>query len=223
MSGVPVKRKVGLLSLSIAALGVVYGDIGTSPLYALKETFFGLHKLERTLPNVLGCMSLVFWTLMIVISIKYILFMLKADHQGEGGIFALLGIIKDQRQGKPNVGRVMGVTTAIIMFGAALLYGDGIITPAISVLSAYEGLEVATTALKPTVVPLTLLTLMVLFFFQSKGTAKVGKAFGPIMVLWFLAIGAAGLYWTLKHPDVLRSTRSTPSTFWRRTAGSPSG
>jgi KUP system potassium uptake protein len=197
------KSRFGVLALCVGALGVVYGDIGTSPLYTLKEAFFGQHHLARTLPNVLGALSLIFWTITLVVCIKYVLLVLRADLNGEGGIFALLGILRGQRgaNGKPT-GTLAVITTAVII-GAACLYGEGVITPVISVLSAYEGLEVATKALKPTVVPLTFATLFVLFWFQSHGTAKVGKAFGPIMVVWFFTIAAAGAFWIARHPQVL--------------------
>ena len=200
-SGIP--KKTGLLALGIAALGVVYGDIGTSPLYAMKETFFGAHPLARNLENVLGVLSLVFWTLLLVVGIKYVFLVLRADFHGEGGIFALLGIIREQqpKNGKPT--KLMWVLTTAVMIGAASLYGEGIITPAISVLSAYEGLEVITSAFKPAVIWLTAITLLLLFLFQSRGTARVGGIFGPIMVVWFITIGAAGLVWIIVHPVVL--------------------
>ncbi|MCK9462542.1 MAG: KUP/HAK/KT family potassium transporter [Proteobacteria bacterium] len=203
------KAKTGLLTLAIGALGVVYGDIGTSPLYTLKEIFFGAVELERSLPNVLGALSLIFWTLTIVVCLKYVLLVLRADLNGEGGIFAMLGIIRNRQQGangKPGAkpGRRIAVITTAVIIGAACLYGEGVITPVISVLSAYEGLEVATTALSPTVVPIiTFATLFGLFWFQSRGTKNVGRAFGPIMVVWFLTIGVAGLYWIVAHPQVL--------------------
>jgi KUP system potassium uptake protein len=192
-----------LLALGISALGVVYGDIGTSPLYAMKETFFGAHPLARNSENVLGVLSLVFWTLLLIVGIKYVLLVLRADFHGEGGIFALLGIIREQQpqNGKPT--RLMWIITTAVMIGAAALYGDAVITPAISVLSAYEGLEVVTSAFKPAVVWLTAITLLLLFLFQSRGTARVGGTFGPIMVVWFVTIGAAGLFWIVAHPVVL--------------------
>jgi len=209
------KPQTRLLVLCIGTLGVVYGDIGTSPLYALKETFFGFHPLHPSLPNVLGALSLVFWTLTIVVCVKYVLLLLRSDLHGEGGIFALLGIIREQQGtkqegAKPNGPnnrsvRLLGIITTAVIIGAAFLYGDGVITPVISVLSAYEGLEAATPALKPTIVPLTLATLFALFWFQKRGTARVGKAFGPIMTVWFVTIGAAGLVWILKYPQVLRA------------------
>jgi len=200
-----VSKKTNLLVLGIAALGVVYGDIGTSPLYAMKQTFFGAHPLARNLENVLGVLSLVFWTLFLIVCIKYVLLVLRADLHGDGGIFALLGIIREQNTRKARSKRFMWLVTTAVMIGAASLYGEGIITPAISVLSAYEGLEVITSAFQPAVIWLTVITLLLLFLFQSRGTARVGGIFGPIMVVWFITIGAAGLVWIIAHPVVLRA------------------
>ena len=197
------KRKTGLLALSISALGVVYGDIGTSPLYAMKEAFFGTHPLAQSPENVLGILSLVFWTLLLVVSVKYVLLVLRADFHGEGGIFALLGIIRSRNTQNGSQGRLISVITVAVMIGAAALYGDTVITPAISVLSAYEGLEVVTVAFKPAIIWLTVLTLLLLFLFQRRGTARVGGIFGPIMVVWFVTIGTAGLAWIIVHPVVL--------------------
>ena len=192
-------RKTGALALG--ALGVVYGDIGTSPLYAVRECFNGPHAVDMTPVNLFGVASLIFWSLTIVVSIKYVGFILKADNRGEGGIFALLGLILGARtQLSPRL------RSAVIIggiFGAALLYGDGIITPSISVLSAVEGLEVATVAAKPFVVPLTCLVLVVLFIVQKRGTSGIGKVFGPIMVVWFLTIAATGIYEIANSPHIL--------------------
>jgi KUP system potassium uptake protein len=204
-AGGDVHQKTGLLALGVSALGVVYGDIGTSPLYAMKETFFGGHPLARNLDNVLGVLSLVFWTLLLIVGIKYVLLVLRADFHGEGGVFALLGIIREQQPKNGKSTRLMWIITTAVMIGAAALYGDAVITPAISVLSAYEGLGVVTSAFKPAVVWLTAITLLLLFLFQSRGTARVGKTFGPIMVVWFVTIGAVGLYWIIIHPVVLRA------------------
>lgn len=197
------QRRTGLFALGVSALGVVYGDIGTSPLYAVKEVFFGAHPLARSPENVLGVLSLVFWTMVLIVGIKYVLLVLRADYDGEGGIFALLGIIRTQHAQAGGSARRMWVITTAVMIGAAALYGDAVITPAISVLSAYEGLEVVTSAFKPAVVWLTAATLLLLFLFQSRGTARVGGIFGPVMVVWFITIGAAGLYWIAAHPAVL--------------------
>jgi KUP system potassium uptake protein len=195
-------RTARLLPLALATLGIVYGDIGTSPLYTMKEIFFGAHALARSPQSVLGALSLVFWTLGIVVTVKYVLVILRTDQNGEGGIFALLGLLRARDATGDGKRRGMGALTTLILIGAALLYGDGVITPSISVLSAVEGLEVATLALKPAVIPVTVLTLVALFWFQSRGTARVGRVFGPIMVGWFVIIAAAGLPWIVRHPEV---------------------
>jgi KUP system potassium uptake protein len=187
--------------LALPALGVVYGDIGTSPLYTLAECFHGDHGVAPTPANILGVLSLVFWALTFTVSIKYLIFILRADNEGEGGILALLALVPRPKasRGKPAIGLVV----LLVLFGAALLYGDGVITPAISVLSAIEGLEVATTRLKPAVLPLTVVTLVALFLVQRRGTAGIGRVFGPVMLLWFLTIGALGGYQLARHPSVL--------------------
>ncbi len=195
-----LSQKVSL-PLLIGALGVVFGDIGTSPLYALKETFFGLHPLERSPENILGVLSLIFWTLMVVVTIKYILLIMRADNKGEGGIFSLLALL---RQGK--VKKIFGFSvTAVVLLGATLLYGDGIITPAISVLSAVEGFKILSPDLALYVIPLTILILIALFYIQKKGTGKVGRLFGPIMIIWFIALIALGLPSIIKYPQVLEA------------------
>ncbi|MBV9476993.1 MAG: KUP/HAK/KT family potassium transporter, partial [Acidobacteria bacterium] len=176
-----------LLTLSLGALGVVYGDIGTSPLYAFRECFSKEHGLAVNAENILGILSLVFWSLVVVISIKYLLFVMRADNRGEGGILALMSLVRPRK----SVRR--GALLALGLFGAALLYGDGMITPAISVLGAVEGLQVIAPALGHVVVPATFAIIFTLFYFQYKGTAKVGGAFGWIMLAWFLAIGALGI------------------------------
>lgn len=189
-----------LFVLSLAALGVVYGDIGTSPLYAIRECFHGPHAIAPSRFNILGVLSLIFWSLIIVISIKYLVFVLRADNHGEGGILSLTALSTPI---KPS-GRSEHLFLIMIgIFGAALLYGDGIITPAISVLGAMEGLTVATPVLSPFVVPITVVILVALFFFQSKGTAKVGRVFGPITLLWFLTLAVLGIAQISQHPDVL--------------------
>ena len=187
--------------LALPALGVVYGDIGTSPLYTLAECFHGDHGVAPTPANILGVLSLVFWALTFTVSIKYLIFILRADNEGEGGILALLALVPRPKpsRGKPAIGLVV----LLVLFGAALLYGDGVITPAISVLSAIEGLEVATTRLKPAILPLTVVTLVALFLVQRRGTAGIGRVFGPVMLLWFLTIGALGGYQLARHPSVL--------------------
>lgn len=191
------KRRLPLLCLT--TLGVVYGDIGTSPLYALRECFRASETsghLGVNPPNVLGVLSLITWSLLIVISVKYLLYVMRADNKGEGGILALLALL----QGR---GRAPFWFVSLSLFGAALLYGDGMITPAISVLSAVEGLKIATSGLKEFVVPITLAILGVLFFFQRHGTKKVGLVFGPVMLLWFLTIGFLGLLAIVRQPSVL--------------------
>ena len=192
-----------LAGLSLAALGVVYGDIGTSPLYALKEVFGGEHHPVPITPdNVLGILSLIFWSLMIVVSLKYVTFITRADNKGEGGIMALMALaLRPIAQGSWQRRAIM----LLGLFGAALFYGDGVITPAISVLSAVEGLEVATPAFKPYVLPISLLILVGLFAVQRHGTAAVGTFFGPIMVLWFLTLGVLGVISIAHDPAVLRA------------------
>jgi KUP system potassium uptake protein len=189
-----------LAVLSLTAMGVVYGDIGTSPLYAIRECFYGAHAVAVSEVNVLGVLSLIFWSLTIVISIKYLIFILRADNDGEGGILALAALVthvKSAVKGRAWVILTMG------LLGAALLYADGMITPAISVLSAIEGLEVATPVLTPYVVPITIAILVALFYIQSRGTARVGAVFGPITVVWFLTLAALGLVHIFDAPHVL--------------------
>ena len=189
--------------LTLAALGVVYGDIGTSPLYALKEVFGSEHHPVPITPdNVLGILSLVVWALMLVVSVKYVAIVLVADNDGEGGIMALMARVLGQRGASPRRKRIV---VLLGLLGAALFYGDGAITPAISVLSAVEGLEVATPAFKPYVIPITIAILVALFAVQKHGTAKVGAAFGPIVVLWFAAIALLGAAGIAGRPEVLRA------------------
>jgi KUP system potassium uptake protein len=178
------------IALTIGALGVVFGDIGTSPLYSIKECFHGIHAIAPTENNIFGVLSLIFWSLTMVVTVKYVTFIMRADNHGEGGIFALLGLIPEKAQNIPKKLSTFIVWAAI--FGAALLYGDGIITPSITVLSAVEGIEIATTAAKPLIVPITCGILLALFLLQKRGTARIGKLFGPIMMMWFLSIAALG-------------------------------
>lgn len=204
MTDRPRKRQPhgrALLALAIVALGVVYGDIGTSPLYALKECFSGSHSIPPTPENVVGVLSLVVWSLNFVVSFKYITFVLKADNRGEGGILALLALVRPL--GRTSGGRRLLITLGL--FGAALLYGDGVITPAISVLGAVEGLSVATPAFQQYVWPLAVVILSLLFFFQRHGTARVGRIFGPVMALWFSSIALLGLRGILMEPGVLKA------------------
>jgi KUP system potassium uptake protein len=184
--------------LTLAALGVVYGDIGTSPLYALRECFSGVHQIPVNQDNVLGALSLIFWSLIITVSVKYLLFVMRADNGGEGGILALVALVRTR------FGRSAHATlVAIGLFGAALLYGDGMITPAISVLSAVEGLGVATHVFEPFVVPITVAILIVLFVVQHRGTGRIGSVFGPVMIAWFVTLALLGLRQIVRNPIVL--------------------
>ncbi len=190
-----------VLPLALGALGVVYGDIGTSPLYAIKECFHGTHAIALSENSIFGVLSLVFWSLAVVVSIKYVVFILKADNRGEGGIFALLALIlQDKRHLTPRLNAVVVLSG---IFGAALLYGDGVITPAISVLSAVEGLEVATKAAQPLVLPITCAILFLLFLVQRRGTADIGTVFGPVMLIWFAVIAALGIREIAANPRIL--------------------
>jgi len=197
----PTGKRLGILSLT--ALGIVYGDIGTSPLYALQQCFISKeHPIPPTTANVYGILSLIVWLLGLVVSVKYILFIMRADNRGEGGILALLALILQQERRTTDSHRRM-VLIALGLFGAALLYGDGMITPAISVLGAIEGLNVATPAFERFVVPLSVIILFGLFLLQRFGTARVGVAFGPIMAAWFVTIAALGLVEIGREPRIL--------------------
>jgi len=192
-----------LRKLAVAALGIVFGDIGTSPLYALKECLSEEHGVPRTVENTLGILSLIFWALMMVVTVKYLAFIMRADNRGEGGILALLALIPDKARA-PSKGQI-GWVALLVIIGAALLYGDGMITPAISVLSAVEGLEIATPAFKPYVIPITCGVLLALFAIQKHGTGSVGRFFGPVMVVWFGALGTLGAWHIAKNPAVLQA------------------
>jgi KUP system potassium uptake protein len=187
-------------ALALAALGVVYGDIGTSPLYAVKEVFAGNHPIPVTTGNIYGSLSLFFWALVIVVSIKYVSFIMRADNRGEGGIMALIALALRTSQDKPKQSRLIMIFGVL---GAAMFYGDGMVTPAISVLSAVEGLEIITPAFKDFVIPLTMIVLFVLFFVQRRGTALVGAFFGPVMMVWFASLAALGLHNIVAHPGIL--------------------
>lgn len=186
--------------LSLTALGVVYGDIGTSPLYAIRECFHGPHSISPTPDNILGILSLIFWSLVIVISVKYMVFILRADNKGEGGILSLTTLAApiDSLEGSGNK-----LLIIIGIFGAALLYGEGFITPSISILSAMEGLSLATPIFTPYVVPITIAILVGLFLLQSRGTAGVGKIFGPFNMVWFTILGVLGIVQIARFPEVL--------------------
>ena len=192
------RQSLGLMSL--AALGIVYGDIGTSPLYVLKTVFDPEQGLAVNEGNVIGVISLIFWALMIVVSLKYITLILRADNNGEGGIMALLSLASSSVAGRP---RLRNFLFTIGAFGAALFFGDGVITPAISVLSAVEGLEVATPLLKPYVLPITLVVLIALFLLQQRGTGGIGTLFGPVTLIWFTTLGLAGLANIAVAPQIL--------------------
>jgi KUP system potassium uptake protein len=189
-----------LAALALGALGVVYGDIGTSPLYTVKEIFTGSGGIPLSQVNVVGVVSVIFWALMIVVSLKYVTLILRADNHGEGGIMALLALASSAVKKLPRLR--YGLLLAGV-FGAALFYGDGVITPAISVLSAVEGLEVAAPGLTPYVVPLTVAVLVLLFLFQRRGTAGVGMLFGPVMMIWFGVLALGGLFSVYKAPEIL--------------------
>ena len=191
-----------LMTLCVGALGVVYGDIGTSPLYALKECFYGMHGIEVTPNNVLGVLSLIFWSLILIVSIKYLGAILRADNKGEGGILALMSLAFPE-SGSSRGNRVQKIMIALGIFGTALLYGDGVITPAISVLSAVEGLNVATHFFEPYIIPITVGILVALFSVQRFGTAKIGKVFGRVTFVWFVVIGSLGVKGIMNWPQVL--------------------
>jgi KUP system potassium uptake protein len=193
---VPSSVAIGLI---VAALGVVYGDIGTSPLYAFRICFDGPGAIPTTPENILGVLSLIFWSLIILISIKYLSFVLRADNKGEGGILAITTLLV---KAKDNAVLKRSLVLLLGLFGAALLYGDGLITPVISVLSAVEGLNTATPAFTPYVVPISLTVLLFLFWFQKRGSGAIGKVFGPIMIVWFSVIGFLGLFSVAANPAV---------------------
>lgn len=187
-----------LLGLSLAAIGVVYGDIGTSPLYAVRECFYGPHGVGVSIANVLGVLSLIFWTVVIVVTLKYHVYVLRMDNRGEGGIMALMSLV----HGKV-AGRARWLVLLLGLFGAALLYADGVLTPAISVLGAMEGLEVGHANFGRFIVPLSIAILVALFVFQRRGTAGVGAVFGPVILVWFLTLTVLGIRGILLNPGVL--------------------
>lgn len=194
--------------LSLGALGVVFGDIGTSPLYTMRECIAHLPPVDQT-AGVLGVLSLIFWSLVLIVSVKYLWFVMRADNHGEGGIFALLALIQTGRgktaEGTPAAKRGLGPVMIMILIGAALLYGDGIITPAISVLGAAEGLKAVNPAFEQYVVPIACVILALLFWFQKNGTQRIGRIFGPVMLVWFVALAALGLWHLIQYPVVLRA------------------
>jgi KUP system potassium uptake protein len=189
-------------ALTIAALGIVYGDIGTSPLYAVKETFAPGHGIPLNVANILGGLSAIFWVLIIVVSLKYVVLVMRADNRGEGGTMALIALASAAVRKRPQW-RLSILTVGL--FGASLFFGEAVLTPAISVVSAVEGLEVGTSAFKPWVLPLAALVLVALFIFQRQGTAVVGAFFGPVCMLWFIALGAVGIWQIAQNPVVLEA------------------
>src|SRR5580700_5938362 len=193
-------HKASLAALTIGALGVVFGDIGTSPLYTLRECMRAGGAAGASAGDVFGLLSLIFWSLTMVVTVKYLGFVMRADNHGEGGIFALLAIVPEPLRSRG--GRISTIALVVVV-GAALLYGDGAITPAISVLSAIEGLTVAEPSLGPAVVPITCAILVVLFLVQRRGTGAVGALFGPVMVVWFSTIAALGAYQVAHYPQIL--------------------
>ncbi len=195
-----MQQRSSLSAMSLGALGVVFGDIGTSPLYALKESFHAAHGLPITHATVLGILSMIFWSLMLMVTLKYVAFIMRADNHGEGGIMALLAL----NMGNSKLSRqARSALVAVGLFGAALFFGDGMITPAISVLSAVEGLSIATPVFTPYVVPITIGVLVGLFMIQRKGTGSMGRLFGPVMLAWFLMLGGLGLYNLGHNTEVL--------------------
>lgn len=200
-------HRASLAALALGALGIVFGDIGTSPLYTLKECLLQAHRAAggsaASIDDLFGILSLMIWSLVMVVTVKYLCFVMRADHHGEGGIFALLAIVPERfRKNAKSTGRVTAMALLAVV-GAALLYGDGVITPAISVLSAMEGLIVAKPELQPAVLPLTCGILVALFAIQRRGTGTIGKLFGPVMAVWFLTIAGLGLYHIAHRPEIL--------------------
>ncbi|MEN9802887.1 MAG: hypothetical protein RLZ37_2012, partial [Actinomycetota bacterium] len=189
--------------LALGALGIVYGDIGTSPLYALREAFTGHgHEMTVNTTNVYGICSLAFWSLILIISVKYLMFVMRADNHGEGGILALTSLVNPKTEG---IGRRSGILISFGLFGTALLFGDGVITPAISVLSAVEGLEEVSPRFEPWVIPIAITILVGLFSVQRRGTGAVGKVFGPVMLIWFTTLAVLGLTKVLATPEIIQS------------------
>ncbi|MEX8494339.1 KUP/HAK/KT family potassium transporter, partial [Sphaerotilus sp.] len=198
-SAAPASRHPAWAALTLGAIGVVYGDIGTSPLYTVKEVFSPATGIPLDTPHLVGAVSAIFWALMLVVTLKYVVLILRADNRGEGGIMALTALAAQAT----DAGQHPGWRRAILLtgvFGATLFYGDAVITPAVSVLSAVEGLEVATPAFKPFVVPITIGVLVGLFLLQRHGTGAVGRVFGPVIVVWFVLLGGIGLVHIAREP-----------------------
>src|SRR6185437_9343905 len=191
-----------MLPLVVGAIGVVYGDIGTSPLYTLRTAFTGPYGLSLTRENILGVLSAIVWALVIVVTLKYIMLVMRADNRGEGGILAMTALVS---RGVGDRARLSWWLVGLGIFGAAMFYGDGMITPAITVLGAVEGLGVIAPPLHPFIVPISLVILIVLFAAQRKGTASLGAVFGPIMSVWFVTIGVLGIHGILRNVEVLEA------------------
>src|ERR1043166_5979231 len=192
--------KEALPKLMVGAIGVVYGDIGTSPLYTMKESFLGPHPLAVDPLHIFGVLSLIFWTLMMIVTFKYVGVAMRADNRGEGGSFALLSLIARNLEGRKKW------TPALVLLGVlatCLFYGDAMITPAISVLSAVEGLEIVESGLQPLVIPISIGILVGLFLVQSRGTAKVGNLFGPVIVIYLAALAVLGVMNIMTHPEIV--------------------
>ncbi len=202
MQHATTQNKKQQAALALAALGVVYGDIGTSPLYTMKEVFGGIHPIPLTPDNVIGILSLILWSLIIVVSVKYVVFIMRADNRGEGGIMALIALALHNAKGDAKRERLIMLAG---LLGAGMFYGDGMVTPAMSVLSALEGMEVATPVLHPFIIPATLLVLLALFFYQRKGTGTVGALFGPVMLLWFGTLAVLGMVNIAASPGVFKA------------------
>ena len=199
-------RPSARIGLTIGALGVVFGDIGTSPLYTMKECLAHMPNVDRT-DGVLGILSLIFWSLFLIVSVKYLYYVTRADNHGEGGIFALLALIHASSETNAASGKKRASSAAVllILIGAALLYGDGIITPAISVLGAAEGFEAVSASFTPYIVWIACAILAALFWFQHKGTKRIGGVFGPIMLVWFAVLAILGAWHIAQYPGVLRA------------------
>ncbi|HEX6613328.1 MAG TPA: potassium transporter Kup [Rhodanobacteraceae bacterium] len=205
-----------LRALALGAIGVVFGDIGTSPLYTMQEVFSAKYGLHVSSASVLGVLSLVFWALILVVTLKYVIFIMRADNRGEGGIMALMALAQRSARGEP---RLRWAIAVLGIFGAALFYGDGVITPAMSVLSAVEGLKVAEPSLVRWVVPISVAILLVLFLLQRRGTAGIGAVFGPVMCVWFVAIALLGAYYIVREPQVLAALNPAHAIHFFHTHG----